>query len=161
MSDVTIRWSTGLLQSWTTRYATGAANGDFAGAESAVPVQLRQAAASAPRPVAITTVRQTLPHSYTDWRVVSLLLTLVLLVAGPDPSLATRWAWFWLGMAVPVSWAVFLLAEPWFSRGRTGRVGIRRLTGGWALLLGLVIAGVASAVLPEFRGVLFSSRGSS
>lgn len=28
---------------------------------------------------------------------------------------------------------------------------------GWAFLLGLVIAGIASALLPRFRGILFTS----
>lgn len=123
--------------------------------------ELRQAAASAPRPVEIRTVPLTGGHSYTDWRVLFLLLTLLLLVAGPAPVIATRWAWFWLGMAVPPCWALFLLVEPWFSPDLAGRVQTRRLTGGWAFLLGLVIAGLASALLPESRDVLFAHGASA
>jgi hypothetical protein len=160
-SGLDVHWSTGFLQGWVTSDAVRPGNGAFAPTGNDVLGELRQAAASARRPVQIRTVPQTIPHSYTDWAALFVLLTfvltLVLLVAGPAPTIATRWAWFWLGTAVPLSWAVFLLAEPWFSRDR-GRAGTRRLTGGWAFLLGLVITAIASALLPRFRGILFSSR---
>lgn len=161
-SGLDVHWSTGFLQGWVTSDAVRPGNGAFVPTGNDVLGELRQAAASARRPVQIRTVPQTIPHSYTDWAALFVLLTfvltLVLLVAGPAPTIATRWAWFWLGIAVPVSWVVFLLAEPWFSRHRADRSGARRLTGGWAFLLGLVIAGIASALLPRFRGILFTSR---
>lgn len=157
-SGLSIHWSTGFLRSWVTSYAVRPGRGNFAVAGNDVLDDLRHAAASAPRPVEIRTVPQTFPRSSTNWAAVFALLTLVFLVAGPDPVIATRWARFWLASMVPVSWAVFLLAEPWFSRRRVSRAESRRLTGGWAFLLGLVVAGLASALLPEFRDVLFSSR---
>jgi hypothetical protein len=157
-SGLDVGWSTGFLRSWVTSYAVGPGTGDFAAPGNDLLDELRRAADSAPRPVEVQTVPQTFSRSYTDWSGLFLLLTLLLLVAGPDPTIATRWAWFWLGMAVPLFWAVFLLAEPWFFRDRADRAGTRRLTGGWAFLLGLVITTIASALLPRFRGILFSSR---
>jgi len=161
-SGLDVHWSTGFLRSWVTSYAVRPGNGDFAVPGNDLLDELRRAAASAPRPVEVRTVPQSFSHSYTDWSglflLLALLLTLLLLVAGPDPAIATRWGWFWLGTAVPLAWAVFLLAEPWFSRHRADRSGARRLTGGWAFLLGLVIAGIASALLPRFRGIVFTSR---
>lgn len=67
----------------------------------------------------------------------SLLLFLAgfaLLVAGPQPWRATRWAWFWL-LVPPLGSIVFLVLSgptPGIPRPRTPR---RRLTGGWAFLL--------------------------
>jgi hypothetical protein len=79
----------------------------------------------------------------------SLLLFLVgfaLLVAGPQPWRATRWAWFWL-LFPPVGSVVFvLLSGP--TPGIPGpRDPHRRLTGGWAFLLSLPLA----AALAPYR----------
>lgn len=73
---------------------------------------------------------------------VALIATLVLVVAGPSPWRATRWAWFWLiwiplvgGLAFAVlSGPLWGLPEP--------RPGRRGLTGGWAFLLSMLLAGV-------------------
>lgn len=92
------------------------------------------------------------------WNVVALLgfAALVLLVLGPQPRLATRWAWFWLCFALPPLWISFLLFEPvpvW-SRTEQQPVG-RRLTGLWAFLVAVVVAGPMLAVLmPEYADVL-------
>lgn len=157
-SNLDVHWSTGFWQRWATSYDVRRGSDDFAIAGNDVLDQLRQAAASAPRPVGIRIVPQNVSRSYTNWTALFVLLTLVLLIAGPDPTIATRWAWFWLGTAVPLSFAVFLAAEPWFTRDRVARAGARRLTGGRAFLLGLVIAAIAAALLPRFRDVLFTSR---
>lgn len=69
--------------------------------------------------------------------------SLLLLVVGPKPWRATRWAWFWLSLP-PFMPTVFLLLSgpsPGIPAPRSDR---RRMTGGWALLLSLLIA----AVLP-------------
>ncbi len=73
------------------------------------------------------------------------LTSLVLLVEGPRPWRATRWAWFWLS-PVPFGVLLFLLLSgplPW-RRWATEPVG-RRLTGGWAFLLTLVLSSVLPA----------------
>jgi len=74
---------------------------------------------------------------------VSLLLGwacwLGLLVHGPAPWRATRWAWFWVSWAPGGVVAFLLLAGP--TPGvPVPRRPARRLTGGWALLLSLVLA---------------------
>jgi hypothetical protein len=57
-----------------------------------------------------------------------------LLVAGPQPWRATRWAWFWLLVPPIGSIAFLLLSGP--TTGVPGpRNPSRRLTGGWAFLL--------------------------
>jgi hypothetical protein len=66
------------------------------------------------------------------------LATLILLILGPQPRWATKWAWFWLLGTGPMS-AVFLLVEPvpvWQSEPAFARPS--RLTGGWAFLIALV-----------------------
>lgn len=72
---------------------------------------------------------------------------LLLLVGGPQPRLATRWAWFWLALHVPPAMLAFVLLEPvpW-GRRRPAPPAARRLTGGWAFLLSFLLAGLAHAV---------------
>lgn len=74
-----------------------------------------------------------------------LLATLVTLVAGPEPRWATRWAWFWLftgtgGLATVVFPVLGLprAGQPAQPRGR-------RLTGGWAFLVALILPGGTTA----------------
>jgi hypothetical protein len=70
----------------------------------------------------------------------------VLLVAGPAPWRATRWAWFWL-LLPPVGGIVFLVLSgptPGVPRPRDER---RRLTGGWAFLLAIPLR----AALESYR----------
>lgn len=67
--------------------------------------------------------------------------SVVVLVAGPGPWRATRWAWFWL-MSLPVGSFAFLLLSgptPGLPRPRDPR---RRLIGGWAFLLALPLEAV-------------------
>lgn len=106
--------------------------------------RLLAAAAASPRDVEVREVEELPTPSSPAWQLylglgalVALPLTLI---AGPEPRLATRWAWFWLAVhAWPVAIA-YLALEPtpvWDRRGRTAPE--RRLTGGWAFLLGLLL----------------------
>ncbi|HET6910936.1 MAG TPA: hypothetical protein VFH54_16515, partial [Mycobacteriales bacterium] len=63
------------------------------------------------------------------------------LIAGPQPWRATRWAWFWLQVP-PVGSIVFLLASGPVPGLRRPRRPGRRLTGGWAFLLSIPLASV-------------------
>jgi hypothetical protein len=86
-----------------------------------------------------------LPGWTTPVGVALLLGTLALIIAGPQPRRATRWAWFWLlWLAPPLGALVFLLLG-----GSTGSLspkkGEKRLTGGWAFLLSIVVGAALSA----------------
>lgn len=71
---------------------------------------------------------------------VLLLIGVLVLLSGPRPWRATRWAWSWLVLlAGPVGIpAVLFLAGP-TPPLPAPQPGARRLTGGWAFLLALVI----------------------
>ncbi len=72
---------------------------------------------------------------------------LMLLVAGPRPWRATRWAWFWVGFTwMPVGGIAYLLLSG-ATVQRAPRPGGRVLTGGWAFLLALAL-GTFTANLP-------------
>lgn len=99
----------------------------------------------------VVVVREEPPGSFGtvgSWRVpvwvsgsaiVWSLAVLCLLLAGPQPSRATRWAWFWL-LSTPVGALAFLVLAGPTPPLPTPREGARRLTGGWALLLALAVA---------------------
>jgi hypothetical protein len=72
---------------------------------------------------------------FAEW-----LVTLFLLVGGPVPERATRWSWFWLN-SNPFGLLAFLLLSGPFPGVPGPRPGARRLTGGWAFLLSLVLGG--------------------
>ncbi|TXR51579.1 hypothetical protein [Quadrisphaera setariae] len=68
----------------------------------------------------------------------------VVLIAGPAPWWATRWAWFWLSWTWVGTLAFLLLAGP--TPGvRIDGAGRRRLGGWWALLIAVVVGSVFSA----------------
>lgn len=85
--------------------------------------------------------------AFTVPLIASVVLLLLLIAFGPEPSRATRWAWFWLTGLPLVGPFLYLLlsgatvptAPP--APGRTGR-----LTGGWAFLVNLAIGSFAAAV---------------
>ncbi|MCE0534582.1 hypothetical protein LWF15_03595 [Kineosporia rhizophila] len=60
------------------------------------------------------------------------------LIGGPQPLRATRWAWFWL-WTTPLGAPLFLLLARPAPFLPTPRPGARRLTGGYAFLLFLVL----------------------
>ncbi|MCZ2818374.1 hypothetical protein [Modestobacter sp. VKM Ac-2984] len=71
---------------------------------------------------------------------VTWLAGMFLLVGGPVPERATRWAWFWLTWT-PLGTPAFLLLSGPFPGVPAPRPGARRLTGGWAFLLSCVLGG--------------------
>jgi hypothetical protein len=98
----------------------------------------------------------TLPWTYGSG--LASLVTLILLIVGPQPRWATKWAWFWLLGTGPMS-AVFLLVEPvpvWQSEPAFARPS--RLTGGWAFLIalfgGFVLSALANVVVTPWLTVL-------
>lgn len=89
------------------------------------------------------------------WGALAGLAVLLLLIAGPQPRLATKWAWFWLGIAVTPLWLAFVVLEPlpiWADRPQPA--ARRRLTGGWAFLLSLVLGAVVTSAWPQLSDVL-------
>ena len=84
---------------------------------------------------------------WTAWLLLCLSVgTLLLLVHSPEPWRATRWAWFWLmSMAGPVGVVAYLLLAGPVPLVPAPRSAARRLTGGWAFLLALVLSSVAGA----------------
>lgn len=79
-----------------------------------------------------------LPDGWVVLHGIVLLLVLCLLVNGPEPRWATRWAWFWLLLSPLTVLAVpaYLLSGP--------HVGNRRLTGGWAFVVAFLVIGGAA-----------------
>jgi len=64
----------------------------------------------------------------------------VLLICGPQPWRATRWAWFWLsGIGTPIGQLAYLILGGPASFGTPPRDYERGLTGGWAFLFACVV----------------------
>jgi len=109
------------------------------------------AAASSPAPVRVTTVEPMALRAgiVVNWPAVVGLGAMLVLITGPQPRLATKWAWFWLAWAVPPLWAVFLLLEPvpvWRRTSVPARP--QRYTGGWAFLLALLLGSLWQPLAP-------------
>lgn len=91
------------------------------------------------------------------WEVYGLatLVCLGLLIFGPQPRWATKWAWFWLTLAVGPLWLVFVLFEPvplWIKQPLPV---VKRFTGGWSFLLSIFVLGpIAAALLPGWADLL-------
>lgn len=70
------------------------------------------------------------------------------IISGPEPRLATRWAWFWLVAYVWPAAVVYLLLEPTAAwRREPVAAPRRRLTGGWAFLIGALVGTPLTALL--------------
>jgi hypothetical protein len=105
------------------------------------------------------------PHDYPDynevfgWRlpawtqtatVVIALVGLLLLIGGPEPRGATRWAWFWLmAVAPPLGFLAFLVISGFLSPRPRTALGYR-LTGGKAFLLAFLVSAALDAVASAF-----------
>jgi hypothetical protein len=75
------------------------------------------------------------------------LATLGLLIAGPQPWRATRWAWFWiLGVASPLGILAYLVLGGPTALSRPPRPGAGRLTGGWAFIIAFVVSSIAGSI---------------
>lgn len=75
---------------------------------------------------------------------VAFLVQLGLLVHGPQPWRATRWAWFWI-LTVPVVGVVLMLLLSGRTPGLPAPTAAgRRLTGGWAFLLSSTVTTLLS-----------------
>lgn len=106
--------------------------------------RLLAAAAASPRDVEVREVEELPSRSSPAWQLYLALGVLVALpltlVAGPEPRLATRWAWFWLGVHAWPAALAYVALEPtpvWDRRGLAAPE--RRLTAGWAFLIGLLV----------------------
>ncbi|KAE8764479.1 hypothetical protein [Georgenia thermotolerans] len=111
--------------------------------------QVLAAVDRSPRPVALTVQDMPiLPDSGPlGWLAgLACFAALCLLIAGPQPHLATKWAWFWLAGATPL-WIAFLLLEPVPAWSRAAPAPRRRLTGGWAFVLSLTLLPVLLALV--------------
>lgn len=83
------------------------------------------------------------PAIQVNWPGVAWLGALLVLILGPRPRLATKWAWFWLGLAIPPALLAYLVLEPvpvWRRESMASKG--RRLTGGLAFLAGILLAGL-------------------
>lgn len=98
-------------------------------------VQLRYAE---PRTAWSTIGEYRAPAGWAFLPLVTGVLWLAVLANGPEPRLATRWAWFWLAFSP----AVVLLAPAYLILGGQGATpGARRITGGWAFLISILFLG--------------------
>lgn len=153
-STVTVRWRQGLLghrAEVVQVRGRGQAAGSDPGADRAVVRVAPSRTLARLQPGIRLTRDQSPPQSGSDvlgWTVpagvallgvVLLLVGLGLLVSGPHPWRATRWAWFWL-LLPPIGHVVFLLLSGPTPGVRPPRRGARRLTGGWAFLLSVPLA---------------------
>lgn len=112
------------------------------------------AAEQSPAPVDIT-VHYNFLEPGTVWHLAGFagVAALLWLIAGPQPRLATKWAWFWLASGTPLLWLVFVLLEPvplWRRDPAAARP--RRLTGGWAFLLSITAVPLLGSVLLSWFG---------
>ncbi|MCI2237700.1 hypothetical protein MN205_04250 [Kineococcus sp. TRM81007] len=72
--------------------------------------------------------------------VVQSLGALLVLIGAAEPWWATRWAWFWL-FSLPLGTTAFLLLSGPLPGRRQHAPGSRRLRGGWAFVLAVLVGG--------------------
>jgi len=74
------------------------------------------------------------------------MAAVVLLILHPTPWLrATRWAWFWLMLLMPVGTLAFCLLAGPTPFVPAPRTPARRLTGGWAVLLTIFLGALLAS----------------
>lgn len=150
-SGARVRWSTGGLRPQIATYDVSAGQQN--------PVLQAVASASArPRltveqdPFRVDPrMREGLPLAFGV-----VLGVLLLLRAGPAPVLATRWAWLWLMVLLPVSLVGFVVLEPapLWRPGRPLRAR-GRLSGAVAFFAAAVVAAVGANLAPELTSLLW------
>jgi hypothetical protein len=158
-TQVEILWHDGLLRRYTTVQQTRGAVDDGQLSDGVPDVSLdlaRELTALTPTgqlDVVSEPFRTVCPTSVYGWcgpgalalpMMAWSMLVLATLVGGPEPRMATRWAWFWLlcGFGPVVLLAYLLVGLP--RPGAPLRPQGRRLTGGWAFLVSVVLGGQAS-----------------
>ncbi|MBB2892973.1 hypothetical protein [Flexivirga oryzae] len=95
-------------------------------------------------PGASSTYRTTYGTSLGLGMTATFVAALFVLINGPQPRWATRWGWFWLILnpALVVTLPLFLLASgPLRPTDHPEPPTGRRLTGGWAFLLAVIVLG--------------------
>ncbi len=85
------------------------------------------------------------PESVAMTGSVVFLLSLGLLLSGGQHWRATRWAWFWLILSPPGVLAYLAFSGPMWPL-RPPRDRARRLTGGWAFVVSIVISSIIRGV---------------
>lgn len=117
-------------------------------------LMIRRAAERSPVDVEVTVVTEPGPLGtgfVVDPAGIAALSALLLLIGGPQPRLATKWAWFWLMFHVPPALLLFVVLEPVPVWQRTPQLPRpKRLTGGRAFLLGLVSAWLLTGLVPGY-----------
>jgi len=146
---------------WTGKGLPGRSTYEITDGASAVAVdegrRILDAAERSPVPVDVT-VRHNFIDEGTTWHGggIAGLAALLLLIGGPQPRLATKWAWFWLAWHTPLLWLAFVVLEPvpvWLNRPLRQRP--RRLTGGWAFLLSITAVPFLGSVLKSTIAWMF------
>src|SRR5699024_9313543 len=67
------------------------------------------------------------------------LVTLGLVVSGPRPRRANRWAWFWMLVLSPLGLALYLAFGGPAGRREPPPPGIPYMRGGWGFIAALVL----------------------
>ncbi|MBZ2194792.1 hypothetical protein [Occultella gossypii] len=107
-------------------------------------------AEDSPEPVSVTYSQGwDQPATQISLAAFAAMAALILLVVGPAPRLATKWAWFWLTCAAAPIWLAYLVLEPvpWWQR-RLVTPRPRRLTGGWGFVAALLLVPFVLAIIP-------------
>lgn len=150
MSTQEVHWRVGPVRRWfevrQISAGTPVASGDVPISDREIGAELAQ---SHPDLRVVRDERPSSRATLADWLVpawvsvlaaVSSVLALGLLIGGPEPWRATRWAWFWL-LPCPVGMVAFLLLSGSTPLLDTPAERHRRLTGGWAFLLAGLLGG--------------------
>lgn len=147
-----MRYATEVVEARPRRAA--ARVGDSGGVTGVIGQDLGARLSALDPDVAVTTTeRPSTSYQVFGWQVPGLLPlgvlaltvgTLSLLVLGPQPWRATRWAWGWLMWCGPIGALAYLVLGGPTSFASEPRDPSRRLTGGWAFAAVVVIGGASA-----------------